>query len=190
MKNPVYFIGTGPGDPELLTVKARRLIRQADVIVYADSLINPAVLKLAKTGADILKSAGMTLEETHHILSSAVKAHKKVVRLQSGDPAIYGAIREQMSLLTAEGLEYDVVPGVSSLFASAAALKKELTVPGFSQTIIITRLEGHTPVPSREKLSALASHRATLAIFLSVAMIEKVAAELLAEAIPPQPRQQ
>ncbi len=177
---PVYFIGTGPGDPELLTLKGRRIIEQADVIVYADSLINDRVLEWARPGAAIFKSASLTLEETHQIISDAAREGKTVARLQSGDAGLYGAIHEQMRLLHEAGIGYEVVPGVSSLFAAAAALKKELTVPEVSQTIIITRLAGKTPVPALEKLRSLAAHRATLAIFLSIALVEAVVRELLA----------
>jgi precorrin-4/cobalt-precorrin-4 C11-methyltransferase len=176
---PVYFIGTGPGDPELLTLKGKRIIEQSDVIVYADSLIDQKVLEWAKPDAIIFKSASLTLEETHKIISDAVREGKTVARLQSGDASLFGAIYEQMALLEEDGIEYEVIPGVSSLFASAAALKKELTVPEISQTVIITRLEGKTPVPSLENLRGLAAHRATLAILLSISMIEAVVGELL-----------
>ncbi|MFH1650516.1 MAG: precorrin-4 C(11)-methyltransferase [Chloroflexota bacterium] len=175
----VYFVGAGPGDPELLTVKARRIIEEADVIIYADSLINPEVCACARKGAEIHRSASLNLEEITGIIEKAVAQGKTVARLQSGDPAVYGAIGEQMAALDEKGIEYEVVPGVSSLFAAAAALKKELTAPELSQTVIITRLEGRTPVPARESLHNLAQHRASLAVFLSASLVEKVAAELL-----------
>lgn len=176
----VYFIGAGPGDPELLTLKALRIIEKADVIIYADSLINPEVCHLAKKDAEVYGSASLSLDETNQIISDAVKTGKTVARLQSGDPSIFGAIREQMVLLEKQGITCEVIPGVSSLFAAAAALKSELTVPEVSQTVIITRMEGKTPVPTGENLASLAAHHATLAIFLSISQIDMVQAELLA----------
>ena len=175
----VYFVGAGPGDPELLTIKGRRIIEQADVIIYADSLINPGVCSCARETAEIHKSASLTLDEITEIILSAVKEGKMVARLQSGDPSIYGAIREQVAMLEEHGIEYEVIPGVSSLFAAAASLKAELTVPNISQTVIITRMEGRTSVPEKESLKNLAAHQATLAIFLSVSLIERVVEELL-----------
>jgi precorrin-4/cobalt-precorrin-4 C11-methyltransferase len=150
MLKPVYFIGTGPGDPELLTIKGREIIQAADVIIYADSLVDPTVLNWAKYGTKIFKSAAMTLDETHKKIVESVKAGLMVARLQSGDSSLYGAIHEQMSLLDRDHINYEVIPGVSSFFAAAAVLKKELTVPEVSQTVIITRLEGKTPVPDME----------------------------------------
>ncbi len=176
----VYFIGSGPGDPELLTIKAKNIIERADVIIYADSLINPEVCSFAREGAEIYRSASLTLEEITGIILSAVKQGKVVARLQSGDPSIYGAIQEQMATLDEQGIEYEVIPGVSSLFAAAASLKTELTIPELSQTVIITRMEGRTPVPALESLKSLATHQASLAIFLSASLIEEVVAELLA----------
>lgn len=175
----VYFIGAGPGDIELLTVKARKIIERADVIIYADSLISPDICTLAREDAQIYKSASLNLEEITGIIINAVEKGKTVARLQSGDPAIYGAIREQMALLDEQGIEYEVIPGVSSLFAAAAALKTELTVPERAQTVIITRMEGKTPVPDTESLRSLAAHRATLAIFLSVSLVDRVVSELV-----------
>ena len=175
----VYFIGAGPGDPELLTIKGRRIIEQADVIIYADSLIDPKVCSCARKEAEVHGSASLTLDEITEIILSAVKEGKTIARLQSGDPSIYGAIQEQVAVLEEHGIEYEVIPGVSSLFAAAASLKTELTVPELSQTVIITRMEGRTPVPERESLKNLAAHQATLAIFLSVSLIERVVEELL-----------
>jgi len=186
MVGQVYFIGAGPGDPELLTIKARKIIETADVIVYADSLINPEICACARKGAEVHPSASLTLEETHRIISQAAKAGKTVARLQSGDPAIFGAINEQMALLDREGITYEVIPGVSSVFAAAAALRNELTIPELSQTVIITRLEGKTPVPAKENLRSLAGHQSTMAIFLSVSMVEKVVSELRAGGYPPE----
>lgn len=176
----VYFIGAGPGDPELLTIRAKKIIERADVIIYADSLINPDVCSFAQERAEIYKSASLNLEEITDIIVNAVRQGKVVARLQSGDPAIYGAIQEQMAALDEKGIEYEVVPGVSSLLAAAAALKMELTVPELSQTVIVTRLEGRTPVPSSENLKSLAAHQASMAIFLSASLVEEVVAELLA----------
>jgi precorrin-4/cobalt-precorrin-4 C11-methyltransferase len=176
----VYFIGAGPGDPELLTVRARNIIKRADVIIYADSLVNPEVCSFARERVEIYKSASLALEEITGIIVNAVREGKVVARLQSGDPSIYGAIQEQIAVLDEKGIEYKIIPGVSSLFAAAAALKTELTVPELSQTVIITRMEGKTPVPALEKLKNLAQHQASMAIFLSASLIEKVVAELLA----------
>lgn len=181
----VYIIGAGAGDPELITVKGRRLLAEADVIIYAGSLVNPALLQYAKAGAQIHNSASMTLDEVITVMEEAVAMGKKVVRLHTGDPSIYGAIQEQMDVLAAKGIEYEVVPGVSSFLAVAAALKQEYTLPEVSQTVIITRLEGRTPVPAKEKLASLASHNATMCIFLSVHMLEAVVAELIAGGYPP-----
>lgn len=176
----MYFIGAGPGDPKLLTVRARDIIGRADVIIYADSLVSPEVCRFAPKKAEIYKSASLTLEEITEIIVKAVGEGKLVARLQSGDPSIYGAIQEQMTVLDGKGIAYEIIPGVSSLFAVAAALKTELTVPELSQTVIITRMEGKTPVPALENLKSLARHQASMVIFLSASLIEKVVAELLA----------
>lgn len=175
----VFFVGAGPGDPELITVKGQRLLKSADVIIYAGSLVNPVLLDNAKPGAEIHNSASMTLDEVVAVMEQAVAMNKTVVRLHTGDPSIYGAIQEQMDALNKRDISYDVVPGVSSFLAAAAALKQEYTLPAVSQTVIITRLEGRTPVPEREKLENLAAHHATMCIFLSVHMAEDVVARLL-----------
>lgn len=175
----VSFVGAGPGDVELITVKGQRLLREADVIIYAGSLVNPALLSLAKQGAAIYNSASMTLDEVIEVMEQSVENNKSVVRLHTGDPSIYGAIQEQMDALDKKKISYDVIPGVSSFLATAAALKCEYTLPDVSQTVIITRLEGRTPVPEKEKLALLASHNATMCIFLSVHMIENVMNELM-----------
>ncbi|MCI9019026.1 MAG: precorrin-4 C(11)-methyltransferase [Lachnospiraceae bacterium] len=174
----VSFIGAGPGDPELLTIKGKRLIDSADIIIYAGSLVNPKVLADAKKDARIFNSAGMTLEEVLDVMQKGEAAGKKVVRVHTGDPAIYGAHREQMDALDRMGITYEVIPGVSSFLATAAALKKEYTLPGVSQTVILTRMEGRTPMPEGEKLLDLARHRATMVIFLSVGMLEEMCAAL------------
>ncbi len=174
----VSFIGAGPGDPELLTIKGKRLIDSADIIIYAGSLVNPKVLADAKKDARIFNSAGMTLEEVLDVMQKGEAAGKKVVRVHTGDPAIYGAHREQMDALDRMGITYEVIPGVSSFLATAAALKKEYTLPSVSQTVILTRMEGRTPMPEGEKLLDLARHRATMVIFLSVGMLEEMCATL------------
>lgn len=175
----VYFIGAGPGDPELITIKGHNLIKAADVIIYAGSLVNPELLKGCKPKASIYNSASMTLEEVIEVMRVAVEMNLMVARVHTGDPSIYGAIREQMDMLEGIGIEFEVIPGVSSFVASAAALKKEFTLPEVTQTVILTRLEGRTPVPAKESLKELATHQATMAIFLSVHMIEEVVEELL-----------
>ena len=174
----VSFKGAGPGDPELLTIKGKRLIDSADIIIYAGSLVNPAVLSDARPDARIYNSAGMTLEEVLAVMREGEAAGKKVVRVHTGDPAIYGAHREQMDALDKMGISYEVIPGVSSFLAAAAALKKEYTLPGVSQTVILTRMEGRTPMPEGEKLLDLARHQATMVIFLSVGMLEELCATL------------
>ena len=176
----VYFVGAGPGDPELLTIKAKKVIERADVIIYADSLVNPQVCAHARRGAEIHPSSSLTLEEITEIITRAVHDGKVVARLHTGDPSIYGAIAEQMAELDQRGVTYEIIPGVSSLFAAAAVLKAELTVPDLSQTVIVTRMEGRTPVPEKENLKSLAAHQASLAIFLSASLVDEVVAELLA----------
>lgn len=174
----VYFIGAGPGDPELITVKGQRLIKEADVIIYAGSLVPKEVIECHKNGAEIYNSAGMNLDEVIEVSVNAVKAGKNVARVHTGDPSIFGAHREQMDILSEYGVEFEVIPGVSSFLASAAAIKKEFTLPDVSQTVICTRLEGRTPVPEKESLDKLASHKASMAIFLSVHMMDEVVAKL------------
>ena len=190
MMGPVYFVGAGPGDPELLTIKGRRLLDEADVIIYAGSLVNPALLPDLK-GRDgkkrkIYDSAGMTLDETTTVLREAASAGLLAVRLHSGDISFYSAITEQITLLEKDGIECVVVPGVSSLGAGAAALGTELTVPEVSQTVIVTRMAGRTPVPASESLGGLAAHRSTMVIFLSAGMIDGVVAGLLEGGYPPE----
>lgn len=173
----VWFIGAGPGDPELITVKGRKLLDEADVVIYAGSLVNPELLRGVR--AEILDSAKMDLDEIMGIIEAAIKKGKSVVRLHTGDTSFYSAISEQIERLRRSNIEYEVVPGVSSAMAGAAALRQELTIPEISQTVIFTRVEGRTPVPDSERLSELARHKATMVIFLSVGMIEKVRDELL-----------
>ena len=182
----VFFVGAGPGDAELITVKGARLLKAADVVLFAGSLVDRELVRTYAPDATVYDSAGMTLEETTSILANAVADGKNVVRLHTGDPSIYGAIQEQMEELDRLGIGYEVVPGVTSAFAAAASLKQELTLPKVSQTVIITRLAGRTPVPERERLAGIAKIGATLVIYLSVAMIEEVVAELLQGAYSPE----
>jgi precorrin-4/cobalt-precorrin-4 C11-methyltransferase len=175
----VHFVGAGPGDAELITVKGARLLGEADVVVYAGSLVDRELVHRYAPHAQVWDSAGMTLAETTHTLADAAMSGNRAVRLHTGDPSIYGAIQEQMAELDKLGIDYDVVPGVTSAFAAAASLKQELTLPEVSQTVIITRLAGRTPVPEQESLSEIARIGATLVIYLSVSMIENVVTELL-----------
>lgn len=177
----IYFVGAGPGDPELITVKGKRLITEADVIVYAGSLVNPQVLAGAKAEAEIYNSAVMTLEEVLEVLERGELEGRRVVRVHTGDPSIYGAHREQMDALEQKGIAFEVVPGVSSFLAAAAALKKEYTLPGVSQTVILTRAAGRTPVPEKEQIKELAAHQATMVIFLSAAQIGELCVQLRQE---------
>lgn len=170
----VVFVGAGPGDPELLTVRGRDAVAAADVILYAGSLVNPAVLAWASPRAEIHDTAGLDLEQTTALCLAAARAGKRVVRLHTGDPALYGAIQEQIDPLEAAGVPCRVIPGVSSAFAAAAALGTQLTLPGASQTVIFTRLAGRTPVPEGESLERLAATGATLCVFLSVDRIAEV----------------
>lgn len=177
-RHPVVFLGAGPGDPELITLKGRRLLDSADLVVYAGSLVNTALLEGMKAACH--DSAAMDLETIMQLLAKGHREGLRVIRLHTGDPAIYGAIREQMQWLDQAAIPYQVVPGVSSAFAAAAALRKELTVPEVTQTVIFTRQAGRTPVPERESLRNLARAQATMCIFLSVSMMARVVDDLLA----------
>jgi precorrin-4/cobalt-precorrin-4 C11-methyltransferase len=181
----VHFIGAGPGDPELITVKGARLLAEADVVVFAGSLVDRELVRRCAPDAEAWDSAGMTLEETIRVMAGAVAEERRVVRLHTGDPSIFGAIQEQMAALDELGIDYVVIPGVTSAFAAAALLRQELTLPEVSQTVIFTRIEGRTPVPERERLSEIARIGATLVIYLSVSMIDRVVADLLAGAYTP-----
>ena len=176
----ISIVGAGSGAADLITVRGARLLGQADVIVYAGSLVNPQLLSYAKEGCEIHNSAKMTLEEVVDVMAKAHFLGQNVVRLHTGDPSIYGAIREQMDALDADGIPYDDTPGVSSFCGAAAALNAEYTLPTISQTVIITRMEGRTSVPEKEKLASLAAHGATMVIFLSIGLIDKVQQALLA----------
>ena len=175
----VFFVGCGPGDPELITVKAKKLIQKADVVVYSGSLIPPAILKLCKKGK-LYDAAGLVREEIFDILYKNAKKEKLVVRLHDGDPSIYGAIKEQIDNLEEKGISSKVVPGVTAVLASAAALETQLTLPGITQTIIVTRAESRTKVPKREKIVELAKHRATLIFYLSVHLLSDIVKESIA----------
>ena len=175
----VYFVGAGPGDPDLITVKGQKLLSEADVVIYAGSLVNPAILAITPPGCEIHNSASMTLDEVIGVMKAAVAQGKKVIRLHTGDPSIYGAIQEQIDLLNKLEISWQVVPGVSSFLAAAAALGQEYTLPGVSQTVIITRMEGRTPVPEKEQIRSLAAHQTTMCIFLSVHMFGELVQELL-----------
>ncbi|MEE9200610.1 MAG: precorrin-4 C(11)-methyltransferase [Candidatus Brocadiales bacterium] len=176
----VYFIGAGPGDPELLTIKGKKILEKAGYCLYAGSLVNKDILsKYTRPGTKRYDTHGMALEEQLKIVKEAQESGEDVARLHTGDPSIYGAIQEQMRALDAMGIDYEVIPGVSSFVAAAASLKQELTLPGVSQTVIITRVEGQTPVPAKESLKVLAQSKPTLCIFLSISHIERIVGELL-----------
>jgi precorrin-4/cobalt-precorrin-4 C11-methyltransferase len=179
----VYFVGCGPGDPELITVKAKKLIQKAEVVVYSGSLIPPEIVKLCKR-AELHDAAKLVREDIFKILRDNALKGKLVVRLHDGDPSIYGAIREQTDNLKKEGIGFEVVPGITSFLASAAALGCELTLPGVTQTIIVTRAESRTKVPTREKISELARHKATMIFYLSVHLISDIVKEAIKGGYP------
>ena len=176
----VVFVGAGPGDPDLITVKGKKLLARADVVVYAGSLVNRQLLADLKPGAEAHDSAALTLDEAIDIMVPAAQAGKLVVRLHTGDPSLYGAIQEQIDALQAHGVGSEVVPGVTAAFAAAASLGQELTLPGISQTVVLTRVEGRTPVPEKEQLSKIAALGATTCLYLSVGMMQKVVEQLMA----------
>jgi precorrin-4/cobalt-precorrin-4 C11-methyltransferase len=174
----VIFVGAGPGDPELITVKGKCALEQADIIIYAGSLVNRELLEYSKESCKKYDSAHMTLEDVIDIMQKGEAADKLIARLHTGDPSIYGAIREQMDELDKRKISYEVIPGVSSFFAAAAALKKEYTLPGVTQTVILTRMEGRTGVPEGESIESLAAHKSTMVIFLSVHLIDELTLRL------------
>lgn len=182
----IYFVGAGSGAPDLITVRGAKLLSEADVIVYAGSLVNPALLDYKKQGCEVYDSAKMTLEEVIAVMAPAAKAGKTVVRLHTGDPCVYGAHREQMDELDKLGIDYEICPGVSSFCGAAAALKAEYTLPNVSQTVILTRMEGRTPVPEKEQIESLAAHGATMVIFLSAGQLEKLSQRLIAGGYAPE----
>ncbi|WP_108306307.1 precorrin-4 C(11)-methyltransferase [Metalysinibacillus jejuensis] len=178
MEKFIYIVGSGPGDPDLITVKGLKILQQADVVMYTDSLVSEELIKNAKPDAEVVKTAGMHLQEMVDFMVARVNAGKVVARMHTGDPAMYGATMEQVALLKKEGIGYKIIPGVSSVFASAAAVGAELTVPDLTQTLILTRAEGRTPVPEFEKLRDLAKHHSTIALFLSATLTKKIVKEL------------
>lgn len=175
----IHFVGAGCGAPDLITLRGARLLQEADVVIYAGSLVNPALLTKTKPDCALHNSARMTLPEVIDIMERAERESLLTVRLHTGDPCLYGAIREQMDRLTELGIDYAVCPGVSSFSGAAAALKAEYTLPEVSQTVIITRMAGQTPVPERERIESLAAHKATMVIFLSAGMTAELKAALL-----------
>jgi precorrin-4/cobalt-precorrin-4 C11-methyltransferase len=178
MSNTVYFVGAGPGDPELMTLKAKRLLEEADVVVYSGSLLNPKILEYAKN-AKLYDAAKLDRDEINNILANASLEGKLAIRLHDGDPSIYSAIREQIDKLESKGITCHTIPGISALFAAASRLNLELTLPGITQTVIITRAEARTPVPERERISELAKHGSTIVFYLSVHLIDSIVKELL-----------
>ncbi len=181
----IHFVGAGSGAPDLITIRGKNYLEQADVIIYAGSLVNPALLDYAKPGCEIFNSATMTLEEVIAQMERAEKENKMTVRLHTGDPCLYGAIREQMDRLKELKIDYDVCPGVSSFCGAAAALEAEYTLPNVSQSVIITRMAGRTPVPERESIRSFAAHGATMVIFLSTGLLRELSAELIAGGYAP-----
>lgn len=175
----VHFVGAGSGAADLITLRGKRLLETADVVIYAGSLVNPELLEYTRSDCEIYNSAFMTLDEVIKVMEQAEKNGKTVIRLHTGDPSVYGAIREQMDRLDSLGIAYDVCPGVSSFCGAAAALKAEYTLPDVSQTVILTRMSGRTPVPERESIESLASHNATMVIFLSTGMLDELSERLI-----------
>ncbi|HHY30366.1 MAG TPA: precorrin-4 C(11)-methyltransferase [Syntrophaceticus sp.] len=178
-KGIVYFVGAGPGDPELITVKGMRLLEEADLVLYAGSLVNVELLKYVRAGVPCYDTAGLTLEKTMELIRKGAAAGKTVVRLHTGDPSLYGAIQEQIEAVNEEQIPWEIVPGVSSFLAAAALLGRELTVPGGTQTVVITRQGGRTPVPERESLQELGRHGSTICLFLSASLLDQAAVDLM-----------
>ena len=175
----IHFVGAGSGAPDLITIRGKKFLEEADVIIYAGSLVNPQLLDYAKEGCQIYNSAKMTLEEVLDVMREAEKAEKMTVRLHTGDPCLYGAIREQMDVLDEEGVSYDYCPGVSSFCGAASALNLEYTLPEVSQSVIITRKAGRTPVPEKESIESFAAHQATMVVFLSTGLLEELSKRLI-----------
>jgi precorrin-4/cobalt-precorrin-4 C11-methyltransferase len=178
-KTKIFFIGAGPGDPELMTIKGQKIIKRSDLVLYAGSLVPKKVVSSAKKGAQVVDSSSMNLEETHALMMETVKAGGMVARVHTGDPSLYGAVKEQMILLDREDITYEVIPGVTVAFAAAAAAKVSFTLPEKTQSLIFTRLSGRTPVPDREQLRDLARHKTSLAIYLSVTNTKGIVEELI-----------
>lgn len=176
----IHFVGAGSGAPDLITVRGQKRLQEADVIIYAGSLVNPQLLELKKPECQVYNSAYMTLEEVLEVMKEAEKQKKTTVRLHTGDPCLYGAIREQMDILDELGISYDSCPGVSSFCGAASALNLEYTLPNVSQSVVITRMAGRTPVPERESIRSFAAHKATMVVFLSTGLLEELSRELIA----------
>lgn len=176
----IHFVGAGSGAADLITVRGQKFLQEADIIVYAGSLVNPQLLDYAKPGCSIYNSAKMTLEEVMEVMIEGAEQGKTVVRLHTGDPCLYGAIREQMDILDEKGLDYDYCPGVSSFCGAASALNLEYTLPDVSQSVIITRMAGRTPVPPKESIESFAAHNATMVVFLSAGLLEELSRRLIA----------
>lgn len=176
----IHFVGAGSGAPDLITVRGQKYLQEADVIIYAGSLVNPELLELKKEGCQVYNSAFMTLEEVIDVMKEAEGQSKMTVRLHTGDPCVYGAIREQMDLLDEMNISYDTCPGVSSFCGAASALNLEYTLPDVSQSVIITRMAGRTPVPEKESIRSFAAHQATMVVFLSTGLLEELSKELIA----------
>ena len=175
----VYFVGAGSGAPDLITVRGKNLLEQADVIIYAGSLVNPELLSYKKEGCEVYNSATMTLEEVLEVMEQAHAEQKMIVRLHTGDPCIYGAIREQMDRLDEKNIPYESCPGVSAFCGAASALNLEYTLPEVSQSVIITRMAGRTPVPEKESIESFGAHQATMVLFLSTGMLKELAKRLV-----------
>ncbi|MDO4634177.1 MAG: precorrin-4 C(11)-methyltransferase [Eubacteriales bacterium] len=175
----VHFVGAGCGAPDLITVRGKKLLEEADIIIYAGSLVNPELLSYAREDCEVYNSAKMTLEEVLDVMYAAEEAGKTTVRLHTGDPCLYGAIREQMDALDQKKIAYDYCPGVSAFSGAAAALNLEYTLPDVSQSVVITRMAGRTPVPEKEEIASFAAHQATMVIFLSTGMLEELSARLI-----------
>lgn len=180
----VHFVGAGSGAVDLITVRGQKLLQEADIIIYAGSLVNKELLKEKKDTCEVYNSALMTLEEVIEVMKKGEAEGKKIVRLHTGDPSLYGAIREQMDLLEELGIGYQVCPGVSSFCGAASALNLEYTLPGVSQSVIITRMAGRTPVPEKEEIASFAAHQTTMVIFLSTGMLEKLSEQLIEGGYP------
>ena len=175
----IHFVGAGSGAADLITLRGKKFLEEADVVVYAGSLVNPKLLEYTKQGCSIYNSAKMTLEEVLEVMIAAEQEGKAIVRLHTGDPCLYGAIREQMDVLDEQGISYDYCPGVSSFCGAASALNWEYTLPNVSQSVIITRMAGRTPVPEKESIEAFAAHQATMVVFLSTGLLEELSKRLI-----------
>lgn len=181
----IHFVGAGSGAADLITLRGKKFLEEADVVIYAGSLVNPQLLEYTKEGSRIYNSAKMTLEEVLEVMTAAEQEGKNTVRLHTGDPCLYGAIREQMDILDEKGIAYDYCPGVSSFCGAASALNLEYTLPNVSQSVIITRMAGRTPVPEKESIESFAAHHATMVVFLSTGLLEELSKRLIAGGYAP-----